>query len=131
MPPSLDAPSPAASSPETRQVFALLRTAKLISLLVIGPLLSGGGVIAGYAVASLARETDLMLGGLSLALAANPWWGLLFGVPVLGCGVLGLKDRRRAWLWAALGTLAMAIAVLAIGIVVVGTLGEVYESLGA
>lgn len=131
MPRPLDAPSSAASSPETRHVFALLRTAKLISLLVIAPLLSAGGVIAGYALASLARETELSLTGLSLALANSPWWGLLFGVPVLACGTLGLKDRQRAWLWAALGTLAMAIAVLAIGIVVVGTLGEVYESLGA
>jgi hypothetical protein len=124
-------PVPSTGPSETKKVFDLLRTAKLISLLVIGPLLSGGGVVAGFAVASLARETDLVLGGLGLALATNPWWGTLFGLPVLACGILGLKDRRRGWLWAALGTLAMAIAVLAIGIVVIGTLGEVYESLGA
>lgn len=128
---SLGAPRPPAAVSETRQVLSLLRTAKLVSLLVIGPLLSAGGVVAGFAVASLARETELALGGLALALASNPWWGLLVGVPVIACGIVGLKDRRRAWLWAALGTLAMAIAVLTIGLVVVGTLGEVYETIGA
>ena len=116
---------------EARRVLDLLRTAKLISLLVIGPLLSAGGVVAGYAVASLARETDLALLGPSLLLASNPWWGTLAGLPVVACGVIGLKDRRRAWVWAAVGTLAMALAVLGIGVVVVGTLSEVYGSLGA
>lgn len=116
---------------EARRVLDLLRTAKLISLLVIGPLLSAGGVVAGFAVASLARETEVVLSAPSLLLASNPWWGTLIGLPVFLCGILGLKDRRRAWMWAALGTLAMAVGVLGIGIVVVGTLGEVYGSLGA
>ena len=98
---------------------------------MIGPLLAAGGVVTGYAVASLARETEMTLSGPSMLLASNPWWGVLIGAPVVLCGILGLKDRRRAWVWAALGTLAMAIAVLVIGIVVVGSLGEVYESLGA
>lgn len=112
------------------RVLDLLRTAKLISLLVIGPLLSAGGVVAGYAVASLARETEQVLSGVSLLLASNPWWGLLVGAPAIACGAIGLRDRRRAWAWAALGTLAMAIAVLAIGVVVIGTLGAAYETLG-
>ena len=128
--PPLDSTA-ARSGTESPRVLDLLRTAKLISLLVIGPLLAAGGVVAGYAVASLARETEMTLSGPSMLLASNPWWGVLIGAPVVLCGILGLKDRRRAWVWAALGTLAMAIAVLVIGIVVVGSLGEVYESLCA
>ena len=128
--PPLDSTA-ARSGTESPRVLDLLRTAKLISLLVIGPLLAAGGVVAGFAVASLARETEMTLSGPSMLLASNPWWGVLIGAHVVLCGILGLKDRRRAWVWAALGTLAMAIAVLVIGIVVVGSLGEVYESLGA
>ena len=58
--PPLDSTA-ARSGTESPRVLDLLRTAKLISLLVIGPLLAAGGVVTGYAVASLARETEMTL----------------------------------------------------------------------
>ena len=122
-------PSGGQTSSELTQVLSVLRTAKLIGLLVVGPILGAGGVVSGYAVAAMGRESGLALGTVAGMLASHPWWGLLVGAPVLACGVIGLKDRRRAWLWAALGTIATAAAVLALGVVVMGTLADVYGSL--
>lgn len=117
-------------APETRQVFQVLGVAKLMSFLLLGPLVSGGGVIVGFATRRIANELQLALSTPQAMLAERPWLGAIAGVPVLLCGILGLLDRRRRMLWSILGTLSFALGALAVGLVFVEVWTHFYSYAG-
>jgi hypothetical protein len=119
-----------------QQVLGLLLTLKLASLIVVGVLLSVAGVIAGHAVASMSGEmmdSETVLSPPAATLADTPAWGVLAGVPAIACGAIGLLNRigtrRSAWLWAALGTFALAGAVIGLGVVVFGSMIALQDQL--
>lgn len=119
-----------------QQVLGLLLTLKLASLIVVGVLLSVAGVIAGHAVASMSgamMNAETVLSVPAATLADTPAWGVLAGVPAIACGAIGLLNRigtrRSAWLWAALGTFALAGAVIGLGVVVFGSMVALQDQL--
>jgi len=135
-----DSRVPAQSVPDqhalAQEVLGLLLTLKLASLIVVGVLLSVAGVIAGHAVASMSGEmmdAETVLSVPAAVLADTPAWGVLAGVPAIACGAIGLLNRigsrRSAWLWAALGTFALAGAVIGLGVVVFGSMVALQDQL--
>lgn len=114
---------------EAAQILGLLLTLKLASLIVVGILLSVAGVIAAHAAASIAVEMDGDLSPPARILAETPAWGVAAGVPVILCGAIGLLHRRSAWLWAAIGTIAAAAAVIGLGVMVFGSLASLQDRL--
>ncbi|MDA0974649.1 MAG: hypothetical protein O2927_01655 [Planctomycetota bacterium] len=116
----------------TRQVVRLLLTLKLASLIVVGALLCVAGVIAGHAVAAMAGESmdaEAILSAPAMAIAANPAWGVLAGIPSIVCGAAGLVFRRGAWIWATVGTLTLVAGVLLLGLVIFGSLATLQDRL--
>lgn len=119
-----------------QEILGLLLTLKLASLIVVGVLLSVAGVIAGHAVASMSgamMNAETVLSVPAATLADTPAWGVLAGVPAIACGAIGLLNRigtrRSAWLWAALGTFALAGAVIGLGVVVFGSMIALQDQL--
>lgn len=137
--PHVDPPAPTPDDPastgvpsgsrDAGEVLGLLSILKLASLIVVGLLLSVAGVIAGHAVATMGEQMKAMPSAAAELLAHRPAWGALAGVPAVLCGAIGLMRRRAAWRWAAAGTIAVAAALVGIGVLVFGTLASLQEQL--
>lgn len=106
--------------------LSIVRTIKLASLVLLGPAVGAGGVLLGFSLRSLGAALDAELSAPATVLASTPWLGLLLAPPIAACGVLGLVDRRRAWWWALLGSLAMAASVVGIALLFATTMSAIY-----
>jgi hypothetical protein len=106
--------------------LAVVRTIKLASLVLLGAAIGAAAVLLGHSLRELATEFGLVLSVPTRILATTPWLGALLAPPICACGVLGLLDRRRAWWWALLGSLAMATSIVGLAVLFATTMAAVY-----